>query len=266
MVRRFSIGWVLVSYLMIAGGFMLAAVAVFVTRASGDWVSQAAFFGGAFVGGFFAGRASPRRTVAEPGLAGVLLILTVFGLSYLIQDPRDFSLGGDDPMLAALRMGFVSGLGGFVGGLVGERTSSREPSHSGWRWWGIACLINVGMTYLLLGLFALPLSAGAAENDFLTLLAIVASTLSSFGSGFVTQAIAPRAMPVACGAGTIGLMAYVLVVNAGRFPANMVYGAFLVCAIAVGLGVLGALLGWRLIGARRAARLLSPDLPEARVQ
>lgn len=270
MERRFSIGWVLVSYLMIAGGFMLAGVAVFLTKVSGDWVGQAGFFGGAFAGGFFAGRASPGKTIAEPGLAGVLLILTVFGVTYLVPGVRNFSLGGgDDPTLTALKMGFVTGLGGFIGGLAGERTSSGVPSQSGWRWWGIASLINVGMTYLLMGLFAiLTLRSGGADDDGVALLALVAFALGSFGSGFVTQAIAPRAMPAACGAGPIGLLLFVLAVNAatGSLAFEMVYGAALVGGVAVLIGVIGARVSWALIGARRAARPLSPDLPEARVQ
>jgi hypothetical protein len=270
MERRFSIGWVLVSYLMIAGGFMLAGVTVYLARVSGDWVGQAAFFGGAFTGGFFAGRASPGKTIAEPGLAGVLLILTVFGVTFLVPGARDFSFASaDDPMLAALKLGFVTGLGGFIGGLVGERTSSGEPSQSGWRWWGIACLINVGLTYLLLGLFAiLALRSGDASGDNVPLLAIAAFALGSLGSGFVTQAIAPRAMRGACGAGPVGLMGFVLVVNGvtGDLTTDMFLGAVIIGGIAVLVGAIGARVSWSLIGARRTARPVSASVPEARLR
>ncbi len=271
MERRFSIGWVLVSYLMIAGGFMLAGVAVFLTEVSGEWVGQAAFFGGAFAGGFFAGRASPGKTIAEPGLAGVLLILTVFGVTYMVPGAQDFALpGGDDPTLTALKMAFVTGLGGFIGGLAGERTSSGVPSQSGWRWWGIACLINVGMTYLLLGLFAvltLRSAEGLSDTDLPTL-ALAAFGLGAFGSGFVAQAVAPRAMRGACGAGPVGLMLFVLVVNGvtGAATAEMVFGAVVVGAIAALVGAFGAALSWSFIGVRRAARPAMSDLPEARLQ
>jgi len=271
MERRFSIGWVFVSYLMIAGGFMLAGVAVFLTELSGDWVGQAAFFAGAFAGGLFAGRASPGKTIAEPGLAGVLLILTVVGVTYLVPDAQVLALdAGEEALIGALKMGFVTGLGGFIGGLAGERTSSGVQSPSAVRWWGIACLITVGMTYLLLGLFAILSlrSPGSVEGGDLAMLALAAFALGSFGSGFVTQAIAPRMMRRACGAGPVGLMAFVLVVNGvdGSATGEMALGAVVVAVVAVLVGMAGAALSWSTIGARRAAHPVMADLPAARLQ
>ncbi len=270
MERQFSIGWVLISYLMIAGGFMFAAVAVIASEERSEWLSQAVFFAGAFLGGLFAGRASPGKTVAEPGLAGVLLILTVFGVCFLVPGGADLSVGGAGDPATALKMAFVTGLGGFVGGLVGERTSKGGRSASAWRWWGVACLLTVGMTYLLLGLFALlvVLSGGSFSGGKAPLMAIAAFALGAFGSGFLAQAIAPRPMRAACGAGAVGMMVFVLAVSAalGSLTASLLVGAAIIGTMASLIGAAGAGLSWRLIGARRAERPLSPDLPEARLK
>jgi hypothetical protein len=267
MERRFSIGWVLISYLMIAGGFMFAAVAVIAGEERAGWLSQGVSFSGAFVGGLFAGRASPGKIVAEPGLAGVLLILTVFGVCFAVPGGTDASFG--EPA-TALKMAFVTGLGGFVGGLVGERTSRGGRPASAWHWWGVACLLTVGMTCLLVGLLALlvSLSGGSLSDSAAPLMAFAAFALGTFGGGFLAQAIAPRPMRAACGAGAVGIMVFFLAVNAGlgSLTAAMLVGAAILGIITSLIGAAGAGLSWRLIGARRAARLLSPDLPEARLR
>lgn len=268
--RRFSIGWVFVSFLMIAGGFMIAGVSIFLTKVTGDWVVQGVFFLGAFAGGFFAGRASPGKTIAEPGLAGVLLSLTVFGLPLLV--PGAFELGpfAGDVTVTALKMAFVTGLGGFVGGLLGERTSTGEPSQSGWRWWGIATLINLGMTYFLLGMFAVLLLRSTSDlgDGDMAAIGLAAFALGTLGSGFVAQAVAPRSMPWTCGAGALGLILFVVVVNAatGTADSQMFLGGAVVGAIATVIGALGAILGWALIGRRALAHPQAGGLPQARLE
>src|SRR5688500_19068544 len=75
----FSMGWVLVSYFVICGGFVLTAVVMGLAKVTGSWTGYATFGIGAFVGGFFAGRASPHSSVVEPAVGGVLMIVTIIG-------------------------------------------------------------------------------------------------------------------------------------------------------------------------------------------
>jgi hypothetical protein len=268
MRRGLSAGWVLVSFLMIAGGFTLAAVAVILTGVTGEWVAQSVMFLGAFAGGLFAGRASPGKTVAEPGLAGVLLIVTMFAFLSLVPGTNEFYAGwGSDFTIAALKMAFVTGLGGFIGGLVGEKTSRGEPSSSGWRWWGIATLVNLGTTYVAMGVLAVLMlrsDDNLGDGDILGI-AFAAYAIGSLGSGFVTQAIAPRPMALACGAGALGLFGVVLIGNLamGSLTGDMVLGAVVVGGVGTAIGALGARFGWAAIGSRRAPRPV--NLPEARL-
>jgi hypothetical protein len=269
MRRGLSVGWVLVSFLMIAGGFTLAAVAILLTEATGEWVGQSVLFLGALAGGFFAGRASPGTTVAEPGLAGVLLIATMFAFLSLVPGTDAFyAAWASTATMAALKMAFVTGLGGFIGGLIGEKTSRGEPSPSAWRWWGISTLVNLGTTYLAMGLLAVLMlrSEDNLSDGDLMGIAFVAYAVGALSSGFVSQAIAPRPMALACGAGALGLFIVVLVGNLamGSLTADMVLGAVVVGGVGTGVGALGARLGWAAIGSRRA-QVAPVNLPQARL-
>ena len=258
MRRWFSIGWVLVSFLMIAGGFCLSAAIALVFEASGAGALQAGHVAGGFVGGFFAARASPRRRIAEPAIAGALLVPAVFGILRLVSIEIHLA-AGDGVALAALRVAFLTGLGSLVGAILGQRISSGEQSSSALRWWGIAMLIDMGLTGVLLLLVSLFLDAFDPLE-----IALAVRVLGGFGSGFVTQAIAPRPMPWTCGAGVFGLAFAVAMTDPveGSIPLAVVSG------VAIGgiwlIGALGAAVGWALIGSRRAPP--AADLPEARLR
>src|SRR5512134_3965137 len=89
--RSFSLGWVLVSYFMLAGAMLLVSMAMGLLHLEGAWTGYAAFGGGALVGGFFAGRASPHYSAAESGLAGLLLVGSV--VLFVLATPLGRLLG-----------------------------------------------------------------------------------------------------------------------------------------------------------------------------
>lgn len=268
--KKSVLGWVLVSYFLIAGGFMLAAVVLALLGVDVEPARQGAFFVGAFIGGVVAGRASPHKAVAEPAIAGLLVIgslLAIFsiGLGWRLN----WGEAGEGALGAALRMGLVTGLGGFVGGLFGRRSRTGAPSDSALRWWGIAMLINLGTTFIFAVLvWMLVVRSGDSEIGDPGVGAILLSlTMAALFSGFMTQAAAPRKMCWTCGAGTFSLvlLAAAFSTAAGDFSPSALVGAFMLWGIGTLIGAFGALIGWSLI----ASRIEPPtpiELPEVRLR
>ena len=89
----FSIASVFLSYLMIAGGIsaaLLGLTYVELEPKMAEIAFFAAFGAGAFLGGFFAARASRGSTVAEPAVGAVLLVGTICAL-LLVFAPSPFA-------------------------------------------------------------------------------------------------------------------------------------------------------------------------------
>jgi hypothetical protein len=270
MERRFSVGGLFVSFLMIAGGLTLTAIPIALVAGTRGWLAESGYFAGAFLGGVFAGRASPRKGVADLGGAVLLLVFTVLGVVSLLPDVGD-RYASSSGLPVAVEIALLTGLAGFVGGLVGERTSSRASSSSPWHWSGVAALVYLGLSYLLLGLFAaLVLRAmdGAAEQDVAAIV-LAGIALGSFGSGFVTQAIAPRRMRWACGRGAflVALLPFVVAAVTGARMDVVILAAAIIGGIDCVIAEVGAELGWSLVGSRREpAPRLAPAIPKARLE
>jgi len=265
--RTAALGWVLVSYFMIAGGFAFAAVAVTLSGVTSHGPSDAAFFIGSFIGGVFAGRASRHKAVAEPAIAALLVVATLVGV-FVVGLGRQFAWAGDDDALwVPVKLGLVAGLGGFVGGLIGRRSRRGAPSDSAVRWWGIATLINLGASFMLVAIAMVLLGRstdGGDEGVGSILLGLVVGWLVA---GFVSQAVAPRKMVWVCGAGAIGivLLGASFSVARGDFTPSVVTGAFFLWGMGTVVGAIGAALGWKLIASR--AEPTSPvELPEVRLR
>src|SRR5688500_975277 len=145
--KKALIGWVVVSYFLIAGGVMLAAATLALLGVASELASQAVLFVGALIGGVVAGRASPHKAVAEPAIGGLLVVATLVGV-FVTELPWAASWGADGAIPVALRMALISGLGGLVGGLIGRRSRRGLLRHSALRWWGVSVLIHLGTTFM----------------------------------------------------------------------------------------------------------------------
>lgn len=81
--RKFSIGWVLVSFFMVAGGVYLWQMILGALPLEREVFGYAAMFLGGFSGGLFASRANPSASILET-VAGALLLFGGLGLATLI--------------------------------------------------------------------------------------------------------------------------------------------------------------------------------------
>ncbi len=262
--RTAALGWVLVSYFLIAGGFALAAVAVTLSGITSQGPSDAVFFVGSLIGGVFAGRASRHKAVAEPAIAALLVVATLIAV-FVVGLGRQFAWAAEgDAFWIPVKLGLVAGLGGFVGGLVGRRSRGGARSDSGFRWWGIATLINLGASFILVSITLVLLNDGSDERGAGSIfLGLVVAWLIA---GFVSQAVAPRKMVWVCGAGAIGIVLFgaAFSVERGDFAPSVVTSAALLWGMGTVVGAIGAALGWKLIG-RRAEPTSPVELPEVRL-
>ncbi len=272
--NRISIGWVLVSYFMITGGFLFAASLLGIARVEGEWVGYGVFFLGAACGGFFAGRASPGKTIIEPAIAGGLFILAFLGLFSMVPGSRAvISAAGGTILMTSLKIGFITALGGLVGAMVGERSAPPQRSNSRLRWMGLAGLVSLGTLFtltLLIGV--LMMRSGDISDGTGPVLLILSS--SAFLGGWVTQSIAPERMCLVAGSGfmVVGLTSIGLAVAQGA-PLNgsLILGGLIFGGVGTLVGALGARVAWGVSGERiervaAAERAGGGDLPSARVQ
>jgi hypothetical protein len=261
------LGWVLVSYFMIAGGFALAAVAITLVGETSRETSGAVFFIGSLIGGLFAGRASRHKAVVEPAIAALLVVATLFGV-FAVGLGRRLAWTEDGGALRfAVELGLVAGLGGLVGGLIGRRSRHGAPVESAVRWWGIAILINLGTTFMLVSLLVVLVTRSGAGGADPGVAGILAGLVGAWlVGGLVAQAVAPRRMCWVCGAGSIGIILLGMSFSArhGELAVGSVVGALLLWGIGTLVGALGALIGWKLIASR--APHPAASLPEVRVR
>jgi len=259
--QGFSVGWVFVSYFMIAGGIIVFASLAAVMKLTAEVGLYAMYFLGAGFGGFFAGRASPGKTIIEPAAAGVLLIASYVGLLMLVPGVRELlAMAGDQVIVRALIVGGLTGAGGMVGAALGERTQP-PVSDSAVRWIGLSSLITLGVFFFLFMLLAILMLRHAAEGGSLSgddgaTVGLLAMAGSAFLGGLITQSIAPRKMCFACGTGfvvvVISLVALATSVADGKMEGNAMTGMVIIAIGGLLVGALGALIGWALFGKRRA--------------
>jgi hypothetical protein len=263
--KKAVVGWILVSYFMIAGGFTLAAVVVALAGMQAEWAREAVFFVGALIGGLFAGRASPHKAVAEPAIAGLLFVPTLvavftIGLGWQLR----IGPAAQSALIVALKMGGVSGLGGLVGGLIGRRSATNTPGASAFRWWGIAILLHLGATLVVAMLVTLALArSGDSEATGLIFLALA---IASLVGGFIAQAALSRRLLWTCGAGSFSLafLGIAVATARGELAPSTLFGGLILGGITTLIGAFGALLGWHIV-ARHHEPPTAADLPEAHV-
>lgn len=254
---------------MVAGGFVLAgtAVALLEISSSSEVLSYAFLFAGPAVGGFFAGRASPGSTMVEPGMGALLLFASLFALLATVPGIQELMSEASNAGIARAGLaGLVVGAGGFVGGLLGERTS-KEPSHSGIRWLGLSALIALGAMFVVsMALFMLvqfdAMQAESTGDDSAAAFGMAIVGLSAFLGGLVTQAAAPRRLLLASGGGMslvlVGLVPFALTASKVH-GSDAVLGLLVLAVPCIGIGALGALLSWTF----KRRRLQQQDLSAA---
>jgi hypothetical protein len=253
---------------------MLAAALLGALKVEGEWVGHAVMFLGGGFGGFFAGRASPGKTIIEPALAGALLIVTFILLFLSIPGSRAlFAADSGAALVGSLKVGFITALGGLAGAVLGERSSPPVRSASALRWMGLSGLITLGvMVFLLLVIGIVTLRSGTIGDSGGVAVLILA--LSALVGGGITQAIAPRKMCFAAGSGFIVvILASIGLAIAGGGNLGMgeaLVGLFILGAIGTLIGALGARIAWGMVGDRvtqhASHEQTAAGMPSARIQ
>ncbi|HLU65432.1 MAG TPA: hypothetical protein VKZ63_04125 [Kofleriaceae bacterium] len=279
MRNRFSLGWVVVSYFLICGGLTAAGAAYALAAIEDPRAGHAAFFVGAAIGGFLAGRASPHRSYLEPALAASLVVVSIIAFVHatpmgkygiaLAKSAADVSVWKHAAIAGGL--GFA---GGFLGALVGEAMQPRRPGALGLRWLLLGVFISAGALFVGSTAAAIILVNEAAEKalgqmmtggldpsrpllseDRITVAAAATAASASILGGLVTQLGAPvRALLPSAGGAFLVLGGAVLGVAAlvGRAP-ELVGPAIVVATTAGVLALVGALVSY-LVG-RASGRL-----------
>ena len=120
-----QISWIFKSYFLIAGGFVLSSIfsALLGSTSVVFWLVMAL---GAALGGFFAGKASDGKTIAEPAIGGALFILSLVGTFYLTTLGGlflEFVFSADPTALTSIVLPIVgaSMVGALAGAFLGEK-------------------------------------------------------------------------------------------------------------------------------------------------
>jgi hypothetical protein len=266
--RRFSLGWVFVSYFMICGGIVAATVAVVSGLRAADMDPRMAGYlacgGGGALGGLFAGRASNHFSILEPALAGAMVIASIFALiKYTAIGPWAFAFAETTIIRESLVLGGLAFGGGLVGAVVGEITAPGAPSRHPLRWLGMSVFLSAGallfttiVTHALLVdrtlrdpmLFArLWNESPVVTQDQLAQAALISLAGAALLGGFVTQMAAPARMLLASAAGGFVAIAGALfgLFALGRgLDTDAVIASLALGAGAFVLSLAGALIGW----------------------
>jgi MFS family permease len=274
--RRFSLGWIVVSYFLVLGGIAAALVITVAAEIRDRTIGYGLVAAGAAIGGLFAGRASPHRSLLEPAIAAALVIgsLVAFLSQTLLGQFVDVLIHAvttetaDDRSDMWRHIGVIAGVaaaGGLIGGAIGELTASGTPSSGALRWMGMALLITAGallasslVSHVLLvdralrdgGMARVWEGRTLVSDDALVRSTMIALAAGAFLGGLVTQAAAPVRRLAAIGAAV--LLGYAALLFAVIDPRQGVdqSTALGVVVIAVGgalIAVIGAIVG-RLIG------------------
>ena len=271
----FSPVWVVVSYFLICGGLLAAAAGYAAVGARDPGAGYAAFFVGAALGGFLAGRASPHKSYAEPALAAALVVVSV--LQFVRSTPMGkmaMAFVGTEVNRHAMICGGLGFAGGFFGAVLGEATQPRDPVLLPARWLVLGVIISLGALFAGGTAAAIVLLNDAARaaldqmwatgavdaskplvtEDRVVVAAAAAAASASLLGGFVTQLGAPRRMllPSALGV-AIAMSGVLLAIAAAAHRTKQLTGPALGFGAAAGAaGFLAALVAYVLFTRGRA--------------
>lgn len=271
----FSPVWVVVSYFLICGGLLAAAAGYAAVGARDPGAGYAAFFVGAALGGFLAGRASPHKSYAEPALAAALVVVSV--LLFVRSTPMGkmaMAFVGTEVNRHAMIAGGLGFAGGFFGAILGEATQPRDPVLLPLRWLVLGVIISLGALFAGGTAAAIVLLNDAAKaaldqmwatgavdaskplvtEDRVIVAAAAAAASAALLGGFVTQLGAPRRMllPSALGVAIAMSGTLLVIARAAHRTKEMVGPALAFGAAAGAAAFLAALVAYLVYTRRRA--------------
>jgi hypothetical protein len=266
----FSIASVFLSYLMVAGGISAALLALTYLELPPERAEiafVAAFGAGAFIGGFFAARASHGSTVAEPVIGALLLVGTLVAL--LVATPIGklmWRLAQDQLTRTAAIVGGASLAGALLGAWISEKLLG-ESTRSSIPWVLYVAVAVIGGCFMAF-LAAAAVRFGALEPKTLgdavdaeraqqiTVFAGigVGCLLAGLASGASARTRVLLASFLGAAGGVLGFfaLASALQGTGGRLEGDALAGAAVIACGGGLVALLATALGWAAVGRSRA--------------
>jgi hypothetical protein len=258
--RGFSFASVLISWLMIAGGISGAFLGAAFLHVSAD-ESELLFYGvfgvGAFVGAFFAARASAGSTIVEPVLGAVLTIATLCGL--MLATPVGqlvWHLGAEQAAKPAAISGGAALIGALVGAYVSEKAFG-EATRSSVPWILYVAFAVIGgcflATYVMIAFASRqPSTVGEAANRSQALVLVIGIGSGCLLAGLASGASARTRILIASFMGGLfgvfGFFYLFQVLTVGAPKTEEILGAAVVAAGGGIVSLIGTALGWAVVG------------------
>ena len=254
----FSFASVILSYFMVAGGLLTGSLLMAYTHQTSEPIRLVMWAVGAFIGGFFAARASRGSTILEPAIGAILLVVTI-ALMIGGSETGKMMWGSGQLTSAGKIAGEVAGalaVGALAGAflsekLLGEATVSAVP------WLLYASLTSFGAAFVATFVAAiLFLKGDSAGVDSLAKMMIVGIGIGGLVGGL---AIGASARVRVLGAafiggvvGTAGFFAMFAVQGTTGRNSDAVAGIAVFAGIGAVLSLIGAAIGWAAVGKRAA--------------
>jgi hypothetical protein len=255
----FSFASVILSYFLIAGGTFLTTLVAGRLGIQNEYLGYLIMAIGAFVGGFFAARASHGSTIIEPALGAILMVASLVALGLAVSSSETRSLILLPSTMKGLGLtAAASAGGGIAGAFVSEKVLGGSAVSSA-PWIVYASIAGFGAA-VIGTIFGGVLGKGEAGP--LYGLVAVCCLLAGLASGASARS---RPLLATLFGGAIGvgaffylaIMLFVAMFSRGEMatagvPSEVYVG---IAIVAVGAGIvtmLGALIGWAAVGKKAA--------------
>lgn len=244
----FSFASVVLSYFMVGGGMFVGLLAAGYAKV-GSLAGLYLMLGvGAFLGGYFAARASRGRTIVEPAIGALAVVGTLAGLVAAGESGRQLLSAHEDAATKAIAyLALAGGGGSLVGAWIGEKFFGDAPT-STLPWFAYTAFATFGATVMVSTIAAI--TSNSVEGMAKTMLIGFAAgcLLSGIAVGASSRARPLLASFVGGGLGVVGLGLLASRVSPGGADKDVAAG---IAVLAVGGGVIcliGALIGWAAVG------------------
>lgn len=257
---NFSIASVVLSYFLVGGGIFVGLLVAGVIKADSVMIVYALMAAGAAAGGFIAARASRGSTILEPAIGAVGVVATVVALGagtelgkFLWHIAPDATMKFVGTVGGACTVGAIAGA--FVSEkLLGESTTSSAP-------WVLYLAFATFGACMLATVFGGVIAAGKETSD---IDALAKALLAGIGAGCLLAGFAgassanarPLLASLLGGAlGTAGYAYLIKLLSVGAKGESSDGPAVIAVFGAMGgvVTLVGALLGWVLVGRRHAS-------------
>jgi hypothetical protein len=253
----FSFASLILSYFLVGGGMFTGTLVLGSLKTTSELMFYSLLAAGAFVGGFFAARASRGSTILEPALGALAVVATIVGLMATTSIGKLLWGEAHEQTVKYIAATAASGGGGaLVGAFLSEKLlGDATPSSIPWILYTALSTFGASMLAALFGwIFFVTGETGATADQ------IARMILLGVGAGCLLAGLAvgasARTRPLLAallggGAGVAGFFALAFrVLKAGdhRDTATLAVAGGAGCVVTL----IGALVGWAAVGRRYA--------------